>query len=116
MKARSEADAGHVPPQNLPVPYPPSGVDHLMAWIGRLPGPAWAFYGLLAAALILVTHGLRWLDGSLSPGVLDPARAAEAPLVIFFLALMHYLNTTARRSLDAFRPALGIRQPAAAHV
>ena len=31
------------------LPYPPSWVDRLMAWIDRLPGPPWLFY--LAAFL-----------------------------------------------------------------
>jgi hypothetical protein len=92
-------------------PYPPSWVDRLTIWIESLPGPAWAFYPVLAILYILVAHLLRWIDGSLTFGEIDPARVAEGPLAISFLALIHYLNLTAKRSLADFRPAMEVGEP-----
>lgn len=88
-------------------PYPPSFVDRLMAWIERLPGPAWGFYALAALVIVALGHGLRWLDGSLPAGSFDPERFATDAQTIYPLAILHLLNSTARRSLDDFRPALG---------
>jgi hypothetical protein len=87
-------------------PYPPSWVDRLTIWIDSLPGPAWAFYVVLTVVIILVSHLLRWIDGSVTVGEIDNARVAEGPLALVFLALIHYLNTVAKRSLSDFRPAL----------
>ncbi len=87
--------------------YPPSFVDRLMAWIERLPGPAWGFYLLLTVIFVALGHGLRWLDGSMQAGTFDPLRFANDSLTVYALALMHYLNQTARESLAVFRPALG---------
>jgi hypothetical protein len=38
----------------------------------------------------------------------DIARLAEAPFLVFFPAAQQYLNTTARSSLEGFRPALQV--------
>jgi len=116
MQPRPGADAEQAPISGMATPYPASWIDHLIAWIGRLPGPAWVFYVLAIVLLILVSHGVRWLDGSLPRGEFDPARVAEAPLILYFLALMHSLNSVARRSLDAFRPALAISEPQVARL
>jgi hypothetical protein len=60
------------------------------------------------AILVLISHGLRWLEGSEQVGVFNMARVIETPIVIYFLGLMHYLNKIAGRSMDAFRPALAV--------
>ncbi|MEW6406219.1 MAG: hypothetical protein AB1649_30910 [Chloroflexota bacterium] len=101
------------PTSNLPQPeiaaqpYPPSFVDRLMAWIERLPGSTWGFYLLATAVIVVLSHGLRWLDGSIATGTFDPFRLANDSLTIYALAILHLLNSTARRSLEEFRPALG---------
>lgn len=89
-------------------PYPASWIDHLMGWIERLPGPAWAFYLLMTLVVIVLGHLFRWVDGTVPMGVIEPARVAEAPLFLCSLALMQFLNKTARRSMEAFRPALSV--------
>lgn len=96
-----------LPARPIP-PYPPSWVDRLINWVDKLPGPAWIAYlgGLLTA--ILLSHAVRWIDGSLPPGSVDFIRVAEAPFLILFPAVQQYLNTTARRALEGFRPALQI--------
>ncbi|MEW5939384.1 MAG: hypothetical protein AB1750_06975 [Chloroflexota bacterium] len=87
--------------------YPPSFVDRLMAWIERLPGSAWIVYLLGTAVIVAVSHGLRWSDGTIPTGTIDAYRLANDSLTIYFLAVLHLLNSTARRSLEDFRPALG---------
>ena len=94
-------------PEKVAQPYPLSFVDRLMAWVERLPGPAWGFYLLATVIFVALGHGLRWLDGSLQAGTFDPLRFANDSLTVYALALMHYLNRTARVSLAAFRTALG---------
>jgi hypothetical protein len=93
-------------------PYPPSWVDRLINAVDKLPGPAWLAYlgGILTA--ILLSHAVRWIDGSLPAGSLDIIRVAEAPFLILFPAVQHYLNTTARHALEGFRPALQIEDDA----
>ena len=86
---------------------PRSWVDRLVDWIARIPGPAWLFYGGVTIALVVLGHGLRWLDGSIPYGEFDALRFANDALVVYPLALLHYLNATARSALQAFRPALG---------
>src|SRR3970040_2346824 len=89
-------------------PYPPSWVDRLISAVDNLPGPAWLAYlgGLLT--LTLLSHAVRWIDGSLPPGSVDTIRVAEAPFLILFPALQQYLNATARNALEGFRPALQV--------
>ncbi|RJP48499.1 MAG: hypothetical protein C4583_14125 [Anaerolineaceae bacterium] len=73
--------------------YPTSFVDRLMAWIERLPGPAWAFYVLATLLFVALGHGLRWLDGSLQPGTFDPLKFANDSLTFyskFTETILHY--------------------------
>lgn len=88
--------------------YPASWMDHLMGRIERLPGPAWAFYLLMTLVVIVLSHLFRWVDGTIPMGVIEAARVAETPLLACSLALMQFLNRTARRSMEAFRPALSV--------
>lgn len=94
-------------PEKVAQPYPPSFVDRLMAWIERLPGSTWGFYLLATVVIVALGHGLRWLDGSIETGTFDTFRLAGDSLTIYALAALHLLNSTARRSLEDFRPALG---------
>lgn len=89
-------------------PYPPSWLDRLIARIERFPGSPWIIYMAATVILVLINHGLRWLEGSEQFGVFNVARVIETPIVIYFLGLIHYLNKTAGRSMDAFRPALAV--------
>jgi hypothetical protein len=93
-------------------PYSPSWADLLIAWIERLPGPAWLFYGLLLLVLILLTNALQWRDGTLPLGIFHPVRVTEPFYLVYALALIHYLNEVARRALEGFRPAMEIDESA----
>lgn len=88
-------------------PYPPSFVDLLMAWVERLPGPAWGFYVIVTIIFVAMGHGLYWLDGAAPLGQFNLHMFVSDSLTIYGLALLHYLNKTAPKALKAFRPALG---------
>jgi hypothetical protein len=90
-------------------PYPASVVDRFLAWVGRLPVPAWFFYLVLLAALIVIFNGLAWIDGTARPGTFELYRSSVPVYPVWVLALLQYLNRVARRALAAFRPALGAR-------
>ena len=89
------------------LPYPASVVDRFLEWVGRLPVPAWFFYLVLLAALIVTFNGLAWIDGTLRLGTFELYRSSVPFYPVSVLALIHYLNRVARRALTAFRPALG---------
>lgn len=91
-------------------PYSPSWLDRLITWIEHLPGPVWLFYAALPLGFTLLFHLLSWQSGILAPGKLDLELINATLIPIYFLALMHYLNSVARRALEAFRPALEINQ------
>lgn len=80
--------------------------DGLVAWIDRLPGPAWLFYVIVLALLILTNHAVLWIDGAVSPGSFAPDPAMYALYILYWFALYHYLNRFASRSLARFRPLL----------
>ena len=89
-------------------PYPASVVDRFLAWVDRLRIPAWFFYLALLTALIIIFNGLAWIDGTVQFPTFDLYRSSVAVYPVASLALVHYLNQVARRSLAAFRPALGV--------
>jgi ABC-type multidrug transport system fused ATPase/permease subunit len=89
-------------------PYPPSWVDRLISAVDKLPGPAWLAYLACLLSVTLLSHAVRWIDGSLPAASLDTIRVAEAPFLILFPALQQYLNSTARHALEGFRPALQV--------
>ena len=90
------------------LPYAPSWADRLIDRIERLPVPAWLFFLIVLVLAPLLQHIVQWMDGSLPLGSISPALAAEAPYLVFAPAAYQYLNTTARRALREFRPALAI--------
>lgn len=89
-------------------PYPGSWVDRLFVWIERRPFPPWLFYLLIVLALAILGHIVRWVDGSLPPGSVQVLPIVEAPLAVYFFALIHYLNSISRRALATFRPILDV--------
>ncbi len=89
-----------------------SWVDLLIAGIDRLPGPPWAFYLVGTVVFTVASIGLRWLDGSWPVGEVESAITVIFAGGAFYpLAMIHYLNTVARRTLAEYRPALGELEP-----
>jgi len=92
-------------------PFTPSWLDHLQDWIEGLPIPSGAIYLFAAVVLSLLMHVPRWLDESLPPGTLEVNQLTAAIFPVYFFALIHYLNSTARRALANFRPLLDLKAP-----
>ena len=68
--------------------YPASVVDRFLAWPVRLSVPAWFFYLVLLAALIVIFNGLAWIDGTLRPGAFDVYRSSVPFYPVISLALI----------------------------
>ncbi len=107
LKAKDHAAENSIDPAELP--YRASWVDHLIHWIKRLPIPSWLVYVGLFSILTLFIHTGYWIDGYIPFGRYDtPILYRIVPIYpVTFLAAIHYLDNTARRSFDDFRPALG---------
>jgi hypothetical protein len=60
-------------------------VDRLLAWVDRLPGPAWVFYLVVMVGVSLIRHAFRWMDGTIPAGSLDLPLATEAPFLVYSL-------------------------------
>lgn len=88
-------------------PFPPSWVDRLLARVERLPGPTWLFYAVAMLALWLLISVVLWIDGSVPFGIPGSIPGIFPPLVIYYLALYHYLTRFGSRSLEGFSPLLG---------
>src|SRR5690554_1389044 len=87
-------------------PYSPSLVDRLTDWIGGLPFPAWMFYAGVCIMLFFALNALRWLEGVDAPGVFNETPALWGLYLVYYLAMIHYLDGVAERALKHFRPAL----------
>jgi hypothetical protein len=89
-------------------PYAPSWVNHLTAWIDRLPGPSWAFYLVAMGVAVLMQWGFAWAFGMVAPGELSVAYAYYGAALPATVWLMHHLDGVADRALDDFRPLLDV--------
>ena len=86
-------------------PYPPSWIDRLMGAIERLPVPTWVTYAATTVLLVVIAI---WSEGFMDRTQLPVPTAYTAIVVFFPLALIHYLDSVARKALRRFRPALSI--------
>ncbi len=84
-----------------------SWVDRLIGWIKHLPISAWLFYPGVVALWGLAINASRWIDGTVAIGTFDSPYSFVAVYPVGFIAAIHYLDDTASRAFDAFRPALG---------
>ncbi len=90
------------------LPYPPSILDRLMRFVQRLPLPYWLTYLLIFALQVLLDHILDWADGSTPAFHFRLILCGYALLIWGPLAIMTYLDATARQSLSTFSPLLDI--------
>ncbi len=94
-----------------PRPYPPSWIDRLTEWVGRLPLPAWVVYlgvGLVLTLIYIATllPSAIWSSGTLSvtTGVLYSF--LNGMTCAYIPGLIHYLDDAAGAALDRFRPVM----------
>ncbi|NPV67041.1 MAG: hypothetical protein HPY64_07845 [Anaerolineae bacterium] len=95
-------------PTTPPIPllpfYRPSWLDRFFDWVDRLPGPPWLFYLGLWAVLMLIQILTQWITAS-QEGLM-PFHFVVTLTCPYALALMHYQDIMATRSLKRFWPAL----------
>lgn len=87
-------------------PYAPSMLDRVIAWVDRLPGPAFPYYFAAWAALAAIDTGLKWLDGTYPMGRIRALDVALPGLGIFAIAALRRLGQVAKSQLALYRPAL----------
>ncbi len=100
----SIADPHHPTPPALSHLYPPSWLDRFFNWVDRLPGPPWLFYLGLWAVLMFIQIFTQWITAS-QEGLM-PFHFVTTFACPYALAIMHYQDTMAIRSLKKFWPAL----------
>src|SRR4051812_11048818 len=86
--------------------YSPSWLNRLIGWIERLPLPAWLTYLLTGATTLLLVSIIKWRDGAIPFGELSFFYAAQAFIIPYMIAVVHYLDCRAGEALDNFRPLL----------
>jgi hypothetical protein len=91
-----------------PLPYAPSWFDNLKSWVETLRMPWWVFYTLLAGALIALELGLQWQAGLQGATLQRPFLFWFSASLVLLLALMHYLDRSAARAIEASRPSLDV--------
>lgn len=89
-------------------PYNPSFVDRITDWVRRLPIPSWLFYTALAVGMLLLYASIKWLDGSYPVGMVTWQMILQVGTFPYALAMLHYLDNSAKEALAGFRPAMDI--------
>src|SRR5512142_3156055 len=90
------------------LPYPPSIIDRIMRFVQRLPAPYGLAYLMLFVAEVLILHIVDWADGS-TPVFHFRLLLCLYPLLTWGpLAIMTYLDATARKALATIGPLLDI--------
>jgi len=87
-------------------PYPPSWFDRFTAWVDRVPGPAWAFYLIFAAGVILAGTAIQWREGAYDVATFNLLHVWSVGNFVYLLALMHYLDKSAASAIASFHPLL----------
>lgn len=106
MSQQSTIDKGAPGSRSATSAYPASWVDRFFEWVRRLPVPAWLFYLGLWLLLGFLISLVAWVEGSEAVGVVPLVAMDGAMYIVYYLALMHYLDGVASRSLDSFQPLL----------
>jgi hypothetical protein len=95
----------NTPSDGAAVPYRPSWVDRLTAWIGRLPGPAFLYYLGVGLALIGAVAASQWVSGVPFPTI-RPFYIFFGAIIPYTLGLIHLLDDMAAEALQRFDPVL----------
>lgn len=88
------------------VPYPPSWLDRLIAWIESRPGPTWLAYVILAVVGVGLSLALAASIGTLGAAELV-AMGSWGLFLPLTLWAIHSLAGVAGAAFDAFEPLLG---------
>jgi hypothetical protein len=89
-------------------PYSPSFVDRFTDWVRGLPIPSWFFYPALALTIVVLHASIKWLDGSFQVGEFALRILLADVTLPYTLAVLHYLDDSAKEALDDFRPVMQI--------
>jgi hypothetical protein len=89
-----------------PLPYPPSWLDQVTAWVRQLPVPAWLFYLTLWLLLFCIETVVKWRDGTYAVGALYPFHLVFTATAFSVLSTKQYLQKTSSSALDELRPVL----------
>ena len=87
-------------------PYSPSWADRLTDLVDRLPGPSWLYYAGIALILALIQAATLWIEGIQPSDRFIVNHGTLTVIGVLFFALVHYLDSEARRALSAWRPAI----------
>ncbi len=87
-------------------PYAPGWLHVLVTWIDRLPGPTWTAYLAILVSATLAMHLARWSQGTSPVGSFDVVTTYWGFLTAATVWVAAYLERTAAKAFDAFRPAL----------
>ncbi len=98
------------------LPFDSGWIDRLFGQINRLPVPAWVFYPVLLAIVSLAIVASRRLELGAPAEVWNLPYVFVAVYPVYFLAAIHYLDRTAAKAFDFFRPALGMTDAEAARL
>jgi hypothetical protein len=88
------------------LPYRPSWLDRLTAWIDRWPGPAVLWYLGVGAGLTGLFTVLKWVDGTYPVGTISLYHLVFVGTPLYTLVVLHGLDQVAGRALEEFRPVL----------
>jgi hypothetical protein len=86
------------------IPYRPSWIDRLTAWIERLPIPAWVSYVIAALPLIAVFVSVQAWQGAYSESGFNVWHLFLAIQLVYPVAVIHYLDRVGARALHRFLP------------
>lgn len=90
-------------------PYSPSWADRITVLVDRLPGPGWLYYAGIALILVLVQAATLWMEGIHPSDRFIVNHGTLTVMGVLFFALVHYLDSEAKRALRALRPAMAPR-------
>jgi hypothetical protein len=101
--ADRNANPGHEAKPRL---YPPSWVDRFNAWVHRQTGPSWLYYVGIGLALFLIQTSVLLAEGVRPIAYFLAPHAFLSSMIVFFPALIRYLDNMADAALAALGPAL----------
>lgn len=78
-------------PSAIQLPYSPSWINRLNAWVERLPGPYWPYYIGFAVLTFAALTAIKWADGTYPVGTFYLPHALFACAGVYTLALVHWL-------------------------